>query len=134
MQYNFTNRLKFAQKLINEGIENGSMSNATDYQRFERFIAEKIANDNRYKNLTSFSAKYAFIKLRLADWLQGLTGVIPVPFEYHEIIVKANEYGLNRNTELKQNHLLNIYYDLLAYALTEKWGKYIACYVNGVKW
>ena len=31
MQYNF----------INEGIENGSMSNATDYQRFGRFIAEK---------------------------------------------------------------------------------------------
>lgn len=134
MQYNFINRLNFARKLINEGIENGSMSNATDYQRFERFIAEKIANDNRYKSLNSFSAKYAFIKLRLADWLQGLTGVINVPFEYHEIIVLANEYGLNRNTELKQNHLLNIYYDLLAYALTEKWGKYISCYINGVKW
>lgn len=134
MQYNFINRLKFAHKLINEGIENGSMSSATDYQRFERFIAEKIVNDNRYKGLNSFSAKYAFIKLRLADWLQGLTSVINVPFEYHEIIVLANEYGLNRNTELKQNHLLNIYYDLLAYALTEKWGKYISCYINGVKW
>ena len=134
MQYNFINRLKFAHKLIIEGIENGSMSSASDYQRFERFISEMVANDNRYKSLNSFSAKYAFIKLRLDDWLQGLTGVIPVPFEYHEVIVLANEYGLNRNTELKQYHFLNIYYDCLVYALCERWGKYISCYINGIKW
>ena len=134
MQYNFTSRLKFANKLITEGIENGSMSNATDYQRFERFIAEKITNDNRYKSLNSFSAKYAFIKNSIGDWLQGLTSVIEVPFEYDVIITLANEYGLNRNTELKQSHFLNIYYDCLVYALCERWGKYISCYINGVKW
>ena len=134
MQYNFTSRLKFSNKLINEGFENGSMSNATEYQRFQRFISEMIANDNRYKSLNSFSAKYAFFKRRLEDWLQGLTGVIPVPFEYNEIITLANEYGLNRNTELKQDHFLDIYYDCLVYALCERWRKYISCYIKGVKW
>ena len=134
MQYNFNNRLKFANKLLNEGIKNGSMSNATDYQRFERFIAEMVADDNRYKSLNSFSAKYAFIKLRLGDWLRGLTSVIEVPSEYGEIIRLANEYGLKRDTETKQAHLLNIYYGLLTCALSDSWGRYIDCYVSGIKW
>ena len=125
MQYNYLNRQKFARALLCDAIGGKSKKDV-----FNIFIAEMVANDNRYKALTNNSNKYLFIKKCLEDWLQGLCSTVSLPYEYHEIIKLANEFGLNRNTEKKQDNFLEIYWKIMANELYSMLGIYISTYVN----
>ena len=125
MQYNHLNRQKFARVLLCKAI--GAKSKR---EVFKVFIAEMVANDNRYKALNNNSAKYLFIKKRLQDWLMGLCSTVTLPFEYYEIIKLANEFGLNRNTEVKQDNFLEIYWEIVASELYSMLGICISEYVN----
>ena len=125
MQYNYLNRQKFARVLLCKAIGGKSKRDV-----FNIFIAEMVTNDNRYKALNNNSAKYLFIKKRLEDWLQGLCSAVSLPYEYHEIITLANEFGLNRNTEVKQNNFLEIYWKIMASELYSMLGIFISGYVN----
>ena len=127
MQYNCINRQKFARALLCEAIGAKSKSDV-----FNIFIAEMVANDNRYKALNNNSAKYLFIKKRLRDWLQGLCSTVTLPFEYCEIITLANEFGLNRDTEKKQDNFLEIYWEIMANELYSMLGIYTSAYVNEI--
>ena len=89
MQYNYLNRQKFARALLCKGIGVKSKMDV-----FHIFIAEMVANDNRYKTLNNNSDKYLFIQKRLKDWLQGLCSTVTLPYEYHEIIELANEFWI----------------------------------------
>ena len=125
MQYNYLNRQKFARVLLCDAI--GAKSKR---EVFNVFVAEMVANDNRYKALNNNSDKYVFIKKRLQDWLQGLCSTVTLPFEYCEIIKLANEFGLNRDTEKKQNNFLDIYVEIMANELYSMLGIFISAYVN----
>lgn len=125
MQYNYLNRQKFARVLLCKAISGKSKKDV-----FNIFIAEMVANDNRYKALNNNSNKYLFIKKRLEDWLQGLCSTVSIPYEYHEIIKLANEFGLNRDTEIKQNNFLEMYWQIMANELYSMLGIYISTYVN----
>ena len=127
MQYNYVNRQKFARVLLCDAIGGKSKREV-----FSVFIAEMVANDNRYKALNSNSNKYLFIKKRLRDWLQGLCSTVSLPFEYHEIIKLANEFGLNRDTETKQDNFLEIYWEIMANELYSMLGIFISEYVNEI--
>ena len=127
MQYNYLNRQKFAKALLREAIAGKSKREV-----FNVFIAEMVANDNRYKALKNNSDKYLFIKKRLRDWLQGLCSTVSLPFEYHEIIKLANEYGLKRDTEKKQENFLEIYWEIMANELYGMLGIYTCAYVNEI--
>ena len=125
MQYNYLNRQKFARVLLCKAI-----GGQCKIDVFNIFIAEMVANDNRYKALNNNSNKYLFIKKRLEDWLQGLCSTVSLPYEYHEIIKLANEFGLNRDTEIKQNNFLEMYWQIMANELYSMLGIYISAYVN----
>ena len=125
MQYNYLNRQKFARILLCDAIGGKSKREV-----FSIFITEMVANDNRYKALNNNSDKYLFIKKRLQDWLQGLCSTVAIPFENHEIIKLANEFGLNRNTENKQDNFLGIYWEIMASELYSMLGIFISEYVN----
>ena len=125
MQYNYINRQKFARVLLCEAIGGKSKREV-----FNVFIAEMVANDNRYKALNNNGAKYLFIKKRLQDWLQGLCSTVTLPFEYCEIIKLANEFGLNRDTEKKQNNFLEIYWEIMASELYSMLSIYTSAYVS----
>ena len=127
MPYNYLNRQKFAKALLCDAI--GAKSKR---EVFNIFIAEMVANDNRYKALNNNSAKYLFIKKRLQDWLQGLCSTVALPFEYCEIIKLANEFGLNRDTETKQDNFLEIYLEIMANELYSMLGIFISAYVNEI--
>ena len=127
MQYNYLNRQKFAKALLCDAIGGKSKREV-----FAIFIAEMVANDNRYKALNNNSVKYLFIKKRLQDWLQGLCSTVSLPFEYYEIIKLANEFGLNRDTETKQNNFLEIYWEIMANELYSMLGIYTSAYVNEI--
>lgn len=127
MQYNYTNRQKFARILLCNAI-----SGKSKREVFNVFANEMIANDNRYKALNNNSDKYLFIKKRLEDWLQGLCSAVSLPFEYYEIIKLANEFGLNRDTETKQYNFLEIYWEIMANELYSMMGIYISAYVNEI--
>ena len=125
MQYNYLNRQKFARSLLCE-----AMGGESKREVFDVFINEMIANDNRYKALNNNSDKYLFIKNRLQDWLQGLCSTVTLPFKYYEIIKLANEFGLNRDTEKKQENFLEIYWKIVANELNSMLGIYTSAYVN----
>ena len=125
MQYNYLNRQKFARVLLCDAI--GAKSKR---EVFNVFVAEMVANDNRYKALNNNSDKYVFIKKRLQDWLQGLCSTVTLPFEYCEIIKLANEFGLNRDTEKKQNNFLEIYWEIMVNELYSMLGIFISAHVN----
>ena len=125
MQYNYLNRQKFARVLLCKAIGGKSKRDV-----FNIFIAEMVANDNRYRALTNNGAKYFFIKKRLQDWLQGLCSTVSLPHEYHEIITLANEFGLNRDTEVKQNNFVEIYWKIVASELYSMLGIFIGEYVS----
>lgn len=125
MQYNYINRQKFARVLLC-----GAIGGKSKREVFSIFIAEMVANDNRYKALNNNSNKYLFIKKRLQDWLQGLCSTVSLPFEYCEIIKLANEFGLNRDTETKQNNFLEIYWEIMANELYSMLGIYTSAYVS----
>ena len=125
MQYNYLNRQKFARVLLCDAIGGKSKREV-----FSIFINEMVVHDNRYKALNNNSDKYLFIKKRLQDWLQGLCSTVTVPFEYYEIIKLANEYGLNRDTEKKQDNFLEMYWDIMANELYSMLGIFISEYVN----
>ena len=127
MQYNYINRQKFARVLLCKAI--GAKSKR---EVFDVFIAEMVANDNRYKALNNNSDKYLFIRERLQDWLQGLCSTVTLPFEYYEIIKLANEFGLNRDTETKQNNFLVIYWEIMANELYSMLNLYTSAYVNKI--
>ena len=127
MQYNYANRQKFARALLCEAIRGKSKREV-----FNVFIAEMVANDNHYKTLNNNSAKYLFITKRLQDWLQGLCSTVSVPYEYYEIIKLANEFGLNRDTEKKQDNFLEIYWEIMANELNSMLGIFISAYVNEI--
>ena len=126
MQYNYINRQKFARVLLCEAI--GAKSKR---EVFNVFISEMVANDSCYKALSSNnSEKYLFIKKRLQDWLRGLCSTVSLPSEYCEILKLANEFGLNRDTEKKQDNFLEIYWEIMANELYSMLGIYISAYVN----
>ena len=125
MQYNYPNRQKFARVLLCKAI-----GGKTKKDVFKIFIAEMVANDNRYKALNNNSNKYLFIKKRLQDWLQGLCSPVAIPYEYDVIIKLANEFGLNRDTEKKQENFLEMYWEMMASELYDMLGIYISAYVN----
>ena len=125
MQYNYINRQKFARVLLCKAI--GAKSKR---EVFSIFIAEMVANDNRYKALNNNSDKYLFVRKRLQDWLQGLCSTVALPFEYCEIIKQANDFGLNRNTEKKQDSFLEMYWGIMANELYSMLSIYISAYVN----
>ena len=125
MQYNYLNRQKFAKSLLCEAIGAKSKSEV-----FNVFIAEMVANDNHYKALNNNFDKYLFIKTRLQDWLQGLCSTVTLPFEYYEIIKLANEFGLNRDTEKKQDNFLEIYWEIMANELYSMLSVYTSAYVS----
>ena len=125
MQYNYLNRQKFARVLLCKAIGGQCKRDV-----FNIFIAEMVANDNRYKALNNNSNKYLSIKKRLEDWLQGLCSTVSLPYEHHEIIKLANEFGLNRDTEIKQNNFLEMYWQIMANELYSMLGIYISAYVN----
>ena len=125
MEYNYLNRQKFARVLLCDAIGGKSKREV-----FGIFISEMVANDNRYKALSGNRDKYLFIKKRLQDWLQGLCSTVAIPFEYHEIIKLANDFGLNRNTEKKQDNFLEIYWEIMANELYIMLGIFISEYVN----
>ena len=125
MQYNYVNRQKFARVLLCDVIGGKSKRDV-----FNIFISEMVVNDNRYKALNNNSAKYLFIKKRLQDWLQGLCSTITLPTEYCEIIKLANEFGLNRDTETKQDNFLEIYWEIMTNELYSMLGISISAYVN----
>ena len=127
MQYNYLNRQKFAKALLCDAI--GAKSKR---EVFSIFINEMVANDNRYKALNNNSDKYLFVKKRLQDWLQGLCYTVSIPFEYYEIVKLANEFGLNRDTEKKQDNFLKIYWEVMANELYDMLGIYTSAYVNGL--
>ena len=127
MQYNYANRQKFAKALLCEAIGGKSKKEV-----FNVFIAEMVANDNRYQALNNNSDKYLFIKKRLRDWLQGLCSIVTLPFEYYEIIKLANEFGLNRDTETKQANFLEIYWETMANELNSMLSIYTSAYVNKI--
>ena len=127
MQYNYLNRQKFAKALLCDAIGAKSKSDV-----FNIFIAEMVANDNRYKALNNNRDKYLFIKKRLQDWLQGLCSTVALPFEYYEIIKLANEFGLNRDTEKKQDNFLEIYWEIMANELSSMLSIYTSAYVNEI--
>lgn len=125
MQYNYLNRQKFARILLCKAIGGKCKKDV-----FKIFIAEMVANDNRYKALNNNAVKYTFIKKRLQDWLQGLCSPVAIPYEYDVIIALANEYGLNRDTEKKQENFLEMYWEMMASELYDMLGIYISAYVN----
>lgn len=125
MQYNYHTRQKFARILLCKAIGGKSKKDV-----FNIFIAEMVANDNRYKALNNNGAKYAFIKKRLQDWLQGLCSPVAIPYEHDVIIALANEYGLSRDTEKKQDNFLEMYWEMMASELYDMLGIYISAYVN----
>ena len=125
MQYNHLNRQKFARVLLCKAI-----GGKCKREVFGIFINEMVANDNRYKALNNNGAKYLFIKKRLQDWLQGLCSTVSLPYEYYEIIKLANEFGLNRDTEVKQDNFLEIYWEIMASELYSMLGICISEYVN----
>lgn len=127
MQYNHLNRQKFAKAVLYKAIGGKTRS-----QVFDIFASEMLANDNRYKALNSNGAKYLFIKKRLEDWLQGLCSTVSLPYEYYEIIKLANEFGLNRDTEKKQDNFLEIYWEIMANELYSMLNINISAYVNEV--
>ena len=127
MQYNYANRQKFARALLCDAI--GAKSKR---EVFNVFIEEMVANDNRYKSLNNNSDKYLFIKKRLQDWLQGLCSTVSVPYEYCEIIALANEFGLNRDTEKKQDNFLEIYWEIMASELYSMLRICISAYVHEI--
>ena len=127
MQYSYINRQKFARVLLCDAIGGKSKREV-----FAIFIAEMVANDNRYKALNNNSDKYFFIKKRLQDWLQGLCSTVTLPFEYCEIIKLANEYGLKRDTEKKQDNFLEIYWEIMANELYSMLSIYTSAYVNEI--
>ena len=127
MQYNYLNRQKFARVLLCDAIDGKSKREV-----FNIFINEMVANDNRYKALNNKSDKYFFIKKRLQDWLQGLCPTVSLPFEYYEIIKLANEFGLNRDTEKKQDNFLEIYWEIMANELYSMLSIYTSAYVNEI--
>ena len=127
MQYNHLTRQKFAKALLCKAIGGKSKKEV-----FNIFIDEMIANDNRYKALNNNSAKYFFIKKRLQDWLQGLCSTVALPFEYREIIKLANDFGLKRDTEKKQENFLEIYWETLANELYGMLSIYTGAYVNEI--
>ena len=127
MQYNYINRQKFARALLCDAIAEKSKREV-----FNIFISEMVADDNRYKALKNNSEKYLFIKKRLQDWLQGLCSTVSLPCEYHEIIKLANEFGLNRDTEKKQNNFLEIYWEIMENELYQMFGAYPSAYVNEI--
>ena len=125
MQYNYLNRQKFAKALLCDAIGGTSKR-----ELFNIFIAEMVANDNRYKALNNNSGKYLFIKKRLQDWLQGLCSTVSLPFEYYEIIKLANEFGLNRDTEKKQDNFLEVYWEIMTNELYSMLSVYTSAYVS----
>ena len=125
MQYNHLNRQKFARVLLCKAI-----GGKCKREVFGIFINEMVANDNRYKALNNNGAKYLFIKKRLQDWLQGLCSTVSLPYEYYEIIKLANEFGLNRDTEVKQDNFLEIYWETMASELYSMLGICISEHVN----
>ena len=127
MQYNYLNRQKFARVLLCDAI--GAKSKR---EVFTIFINEMVANDNHYKALNNNSDKYLFTKKRLQDWLQGLSSTVTLPFEYCKIIKLANEFGLNRDTETKQNNFLEMYWEIMANELYDMLGIFISDYVNEI--
>ena len=127
MQYNYINRQKFARTLLCKAIGGKSKREV-----FGIFINEMVANNNRYKALNNNSDKYRFIKKRMQDWLQGLCSTVSLPFEYCEIVKLANEFGLNRDTEKKQDNFLEIYWEIMANELYSMLGIYISAYVNNI--
>ena len=127
MQYNYLNRQKFAKALLCDAI--GAKSKK---EVFDVFIEEMVANNNRYKALNNSSYKYLFIKTHLQDWLQGLCSTVTLPFEYCEIIKLANEFGLNRDTEKKQNNFLEIYWEIMTNELYIMLEICISAYVNEI--
>ena len=127
MQYNHLNRQKFARALLCDAIGEKSKREV-----FNIFIDEMVADDNRYKALNNNSDKYLFIKKRLQDWLQGLCSTVTLPFEYYEIIKLANDFGLKRDTETKQDNFLEIYWEIMANELYQMFGIYTSAYVNEI--
>ena len=127
MQYNYVNRQKFANALLCDAI-----SGKSKREVFSIFINEMVANDNRYKALNNNGNKYLFIKKRLRDWLQGLCSTVSLPFEYHEIIKLANEFGLNRDTETKQYNFMKLYWEIMANELYSMLCIFISEYVNEI--
>ena len=125
MQYNHLNRQKFARVLLCDAIGGKSKREV-----FGIFIAEMVANDNRYKALNNNVAKCLFIKKCLQDWLQGLCSTVSLPYEYYEIIKLANEFGLNRDTEVKQDNFLEMYWEIMASELYSMLGICISEHVN----
>ena len=125
MQYNYLNRQKFARVLLCDAIGGKSKREV-----FNIFISEMVANDNRYKVLNNNSGKYLFIKKRLKDWLQGLCSTVSIPYEHDVIIALANEFGLNRDTETKQDNFLEIYLEIMANELYSMLGIYTSVYVS----
>ena len=125
MQYNHLNRQKFARVLLCDAIGGKSKREV-----FGIFINEMVANDNRYKALNNNVAKCLFIKKCLQDWLQGLCSTVSLPYEYYEIIKLANEFGLNRDTEVKQDNFLEMYWEIMASELYSMLGICISEYVN----
>mgnify|MGYP007065507669 CR=1 FL=1 len=125
MQYNYHTRQKFARVLLCKAI-----GGKTKKDVFKIFIAEMVENDNRYQALNNNIVKYAFIKKRLQDWLQGLCSPVAIPYEYDVIIKLANEFGLNRDTEKKQENFLEMYWEMMASELYDMLGIYISAYVN----
>ena len=127
MQYNYLNRQKFARVLLCEAIRGKSKREV-----FSIFIEEMVANDNRYQALNNNSGKYLFIKKRLQDWLQGLCSTVSVPYGSCEVIKLANEFGLNRDTETKQENFLEIYWEVMANELNSMLSIYTSAYVNEI--
>lgn len=125
MQYNYTNRQKFAKKLLNDAI-----GCKTKREVFNIFASEMLTNDHRYLSLSTNQAKYVFIRQRLLDWLQGLCSTVSIPFESHEIITQANAFGLNRDTDIKQGNFLEIYWQIMANELYHMLGIFISEYVS----
>ena len=127
MQYNYLNRQKFARALLCDAI-----SAKSKREVFNVFIEEMVANDNRYQALNNNSDKYLFINKRLRDWLQGLCSTVSVPCEHDVIIKLANEFGLNRDTETKQDNFLDVYWEVMANELNSMLGIFISAYVNEI--
>ena len=125
MEYNYLNRQKFARILLCDAI--GAKSKR---EVFGIFINEMVASDNRYKVLNNNSDKYLFIKKRLQNWLQGLCSTVAIPFEYCEIINLANDFGLKRDTEKKQDNFLEIYWQIMTNELYSMLSIYTSAYVS----
>ena len=85
------------------------------------FEGYNLPNDgylyDRIKTLYNiFNSEYGFMIERVGErkafceWLQGLPSSLTVPFNYYDILTNAKNYGIELDTEEKENKFLDEYF------------------------